>query len=305
MATKCRSIPVINIQEFSTLAEKIVKACEEWGCFRLVNHGLPMALMSEMKAVTESLFDKPREIKQRNSHPQADKGYIWYTHVYESFCLYDFTSPAAIDDFCDQLDASPHQREIIHKYVFALYDIAQLVGSKLTEGLGLSGGGGDVFRGYKCQLKMNKYNCSDETVGLSGGPLHTDVGFITVLQDDDVVNGLEMVQKLTAEIMPVHPMPGSLVINVGDIGMVWSNARLYNVKHRVQCYEPRDRFSIALFILAHKDEKVEAPPELVDFEHPRHYVPFYFEDYRRVRMLTKSGTGEALDLFSTKNSRSI
>ncbi|KAL0301334.1 UNVERIFIED_CONTAM: hypothetical protein Sradi_6410200 [Sesamum radiatum] len=111
MAAKC--VPVIDMQQLSTLPEKIVKACEEWGCFRLVNHSVPVALMSEIKAVTQSLFDLPLEIKARNSHPQLDKGYIppeLVTLSFESLCLCDVTSPGSVRDFCAQLDASPHQR---------------------------------------------------------------------------------------------------------------------------------------------------------------------------------------------------
>lgn len=48
------SVPLINMKDSSNLAEKIVKACEEWGCFKLVNHGVDTELMAEMKAVTRA-----------------------------------------------------------------------------------------------------------------------------------------------------------------------------------------------------------------------------------------------------------
>lgn len=77
---------------------------------------------------------------------------------------------------------------------------------------------------------------------------------------------------------------------------VWSNGRLCNVKHRVQCKEAAVRLSIASFLLGPKDAAVEAPPELVDSEHPRLFVPVTYEDYRKLRLSTKLQAGEALAL---------
>ncbi|CAA2984383.1 2-oxoglutarate-dependent dioxygenase DAO-like [Olea europaea subsp. europaea] len=81
---------------------------------------------------------------------------------------------------------------------------------------------------------------------------------------------------------------------------VWSSGRFCSVKHRVQCYKPKIRTSIALFVLVPSDGNVEASPQLVDVNHPRLYVPFHFEDYRKIRSSTKSLTGAALELLRTK-----
>ncbi|KAL8506226.1 hypothetical protein ACS0TY_017188 [Phlomoides rotata] len=297
------SVPVIDMKATSSLSEKIVKACSEWGCFRMVNHGVPTELMSEMKALTRSLTDLPMEIKLKNSHPEPGKGYTPPNMAgphFEGLSLYDVASPAAIHDFCSHLHVSPYQREVLEKYTVALYDLVQFLGSKLMEGLGLKGG--DLFKDWICQMKMNRYNYSPETVGLTGAVLHSDAGFITVLQDDEIVNGLEVVDEISGEFVSVDPIPGTLLVNVGDVAKVWSNGRFCNVKHRVQCYKPLIRVSMALFVLAPKDEKVEAPPQLVDSDHHRRYIPFDFEDYRKLRTSTRSPTGEALQYFLTKSS---
>ncbi|KAK4420627.1 2-oxoglutarate-dependent dioxygenase DAO [Sesamum alatum] len=149
---------------------------------------------------------------------------------------------------------------------------------------------------------MNKYNYGPESVGMSGVIVHTDPGFLTILQDDENVSGLEVVDEITGDLVPVDPIPGTLVVNVGDVAKAWSNGRFRNVKHRVQCYEPTVRTSIALFVLAPKDEKVEAPPQLVDSDHPRRYIPFDFEEYWKLRTSTRSITGEALQSFLAKSS---
>ncbi|KAL7103883.1 hypothetical protein ACP275_08G208200 [Erythranthe tilingii] len=295
-------VPIIDMQNTANVPEKIVKAFEEWGSFRLINHGVPIELMSEMKAVTRSLMDLPMEIKRKNYHPDSGKGYVppnMASPYYEGLSFYDVASPLALLDFCSQIDASSHQREILEKYGLAVYDLAHLIGCKMMEGLGL---GGEVFKEWVCQLKMNKYNFAPETVGLTGALIHTDPGFLTILQDDEIVCGLEVVDEITGELVSIDPIRGAFVVNLGDVAKVWSNGRFCNAKHRVQCYEPKVRVSIALFVLAPKDVKVEAPPQLVDSDHPRRYIPLDFEDYRKLRSSTQSPIGGALQLFLAKSS---
>ncbi|CAK9180030.1 unnamed protein product [Ilex paraguariensis] len=290
-------IPVIDLQDFPQQSSKLVYACQEWGCFRIVNHGaiLTELLMGEMKAVVRSLLDLPMEIKQRNGDVIAGSGYMAPTKInplYEALGLYDTASVEAVDAFCTQLDASPHQREIIVKYAQAIHELTMDIAQKLAKGLGISG---VLFEEWPCQFRINKYNFTPEAVGSSGVQIHTDSGFLTILQDDENVGGLEVMDKSGA-FVPVDPWPGTLIVNLGDIANAWSNGRLCNVKHRVECKEATIRVSIASFMLGPKGVAVEPPPELVDSAHPRMYVPFTFEEYRKLRLSTKLQAGEALAL---------
>ncbi|KAL3649289.1 hypothetical protein CASFOL_005692 [Castilleja foliolosa] len=300
MARTTKAVPIIDMSDLSNLPEKLVIACQELGCLRLINHRIPISLMSEMRAVVRALLDLPLDVKMRNSNPQEpSKGYTppnLASPFFDSLSLYDMVSPGAVEGFCAQMDASPKQREIIHEYTSALSQLVKFLGSKLMEGLGLNG---EHFQQGICQLKMNKYNYGPETVGKTGAVLHSDAGLFTILHDDDDVNGLEAVDNTTGELVSVDPMPGSLVVNVGDVGKVWSNGRFCNVKHQVKCYKPTTRITIALFVLPPKDEKVEVLPELVDPDHPPLYIPFDFEHYRKLRISTSSPTGEALEFFRT------
>ncbi|XP_015889491.1 2-oxoglutarate-dependent dioxygenase DAO-like [Ziziphus jujuba] len=295
------NIPVIDMQKFpdSGEYEKLKEACEEWGCFRIVNHKIPLTLMSEMKTVVRSLLDLPMEIKNRNTDVIAGSGYMAPTAVnplYEGLGLYDLGSPLAVRNFCAQLDASPHQNEIIGTYAKAVNDLAIDIGRKLTESVGLFL---DLFKDWPCQFRINKYNFTPESVGSSGVQIHTDSGFLTILQDDENVGGLEVMDKYSGQFVPVDPWPGTLLVNLGDLATVWSNGRFCNVKHRVQCKEASIRVSIASFLLGPKGGAIEAPQEFVDSEHPRLYVPVTYEDYRKTRLSTKLQAGEALERIRT------
>lgn len=69
------------------------------------------------------------------------------------------------------------------------------------------------------------------------------------------------------------------------------------MKHRVMCKEAGTRLSIASFLLGLKEGVVEAPPQLVDSEHPRLFSPFTYQDYRKLRMSKGMHIGETVDCF--------
>ncbi|GMN56195.1 hypothetical protein TIFTF001_025319 [Ficus carica] len=166
------------------------------------------------------------------------------------------------------------------------------IGQKIAKSVGLDR---NLFKGWPSQFRINKYNFTSKSLGSSGVQIHTDNGFLTILHDDECVGGLEVMNK-KGEFVAVDPWPGTLLLNLGDVAKVWSNGRFHNVQHRVQCKEAAIRVSIATFLLGPIEEAVEAPPELVDREHPRLYIPFGYEDYRKLRLSNNMRAGEALDL---------
>ncbi|XP_051117216.1 2-oxoglutarate-dependent dioxygenase DAO-like isoform X2 [Andrographis paniculata] len=246
------SIPVIDL--ISGAGKDLIGACEEWGCFRIVNFQeiLEDSLLREMKAVVRSLLDLPAAVKSRNRDVIAGSGYMAPSETnphYEALGLFDMASPPDVQAFCSNLEATPYQ--------------------------------------------------SSETMGCRGVQLHTDSSFLTLLQDDEKFGGLE-IMKRNGEFHAVEPCPGTLLVNLGDLATVWSNGKFLNVKHRVICKEVGIRVSIASFLLGPNDEKIVAPPELVDLEHPRMYVPFTFRELRNLRMSEKLHIGEALRYYLCK-----
>ncbi|MGC1441023.1 MAG: 2OG-Fe(II) oxygenase family protein, partial [Burkholderiaceae bacterium] len=73
---------------------------------------------------------------------------------------------------------------------------------------------------------------------------HTDFGCITMLYQH--TPGLE-VQSRSGQWIAVPPIPGTVVINIGDLLERWSNGRLPSTKHRVRNLTGASRYSIAVF----------------------------------------------------------
>lgn len=182
------------------------------------------------------------------------------------------------------------------KYAKAIDGLAKDLARRLAESYGLAET--NFFKGWPSQFRINKYHFQPETVGKLGVQLHTDSGFLTILQDDENVGGLEAMDHSSGTFFPISPLPNTLAINLGDMAAIWSNGRLCNVKHRVQCNEATKRFSIASFLLGPMDTDLEPPSEFVDAEHPRLYKPISHDGVRNIRMTTKLHDGEALKLIT-------
>ncbi|MCD5342448.1 isopenicillin N synthase family oxygenase [Arthrobacter sp. AK04] len=104
-----------------------------------------------------------------------------------------------------------------------------------------------------------------EAAGDQGVGSHADYGFVTLLLQDDV-GGLEVLPPGAAGWVPVEPIPGALVVNLGEMLEVATEGYLAATIHRVQAPPPGvDRYSVPFFWSPRLDaviEPVPLPPEL-------------------------------------------
>ena len=75
---------------------------------------------------------------------------------------------------------------------------------------------------------------------------HTDYGLVTILLQDDV-GGLQ-VRNSADEWVNAPPIPGSFVVNIGDMLSMWSNGRYSSTVHRVVNMTGKERYSIPFFL---------------------------------------------------------
>ncbi|ESQ35407.1 hypothetical protein EUTSA_v10008310mg [Eutrema salsugineum] len=297
MADLKEVIPTIDLQEIpdKMLNQKIREASERWGCFKVINHGVSMSLMAEMKKTVTDLHELPNEVKMRNTDVILNSGYkpiIELNPLYESFGLYDIASPKAVNTFCDQIEASSDQREILVKYGKAMDGLAKDLVRRLGESYELEKT--DFCKGWPIQSRISKYHFKPETIGRSGLIVHTDPGFLTILQGDEDCGGLEALDTCSGTYFPINTLPNTLTVNLGDMARIWSNGRLCNVKHRVQCKKAARRITISSFLLTPTDLDVEPPSEFVDAQHPRLYKPISDGELRKIRMSHSMHDGESL-----------
>ncbi|OQV18944.1 hypothetical protein BV898_07003 [Hypsibius exemplaris] len=83
---------------------------------------------------------------------------------------------------------------------------------------------------------------------------HSDYGTITLLYQDEI-GGLE-VENRDDVFLPALPMPGTILVNVGDLLQRWTSDLLRSTRHRVTCNNmqaiKKTRQSLAFFV--HPDD---------------------------------------------------
>ncbi len=89
--------------------------------------------------------------------------------------------------------------------------------------------------------------------------VHTDYGIVTVLWSDGAP-GLEVF--LDGAWRPVAPVPGALLVNLGDLTAEWTNDRWRSTLHRVVAppgHGPARRRSTAFFFDGNWDARHRVP----------------------------------------------
>ena len=104
---------------------------------------------------------------------------------------------------------------------------------------------------------------------------HTDYGSLTVLYQDGTPGGLQVHRDGGWQDAPL--VPGTFVVNIGDLMSRWTNDRWVSTLHRVQVpVQERwgvPRLSIPYFHQPNDDAVIEAIPTCVDVDNPPRYAP--------------------------------
>lgn len=84
--TSLDSIPIIDLSDPSSslVVQKISHACEEYGFFQIVNHGVPEQVCNKMMTAITDLFNLPPEKRKElytTDHTKNTKLYNYYLHV--------------------------------------------------------------------------------------------------------------------------------------------------------------------------------------------------------------------------------
>jgi isopenicillin N synthase-like dioxygenase len=128
---------------------------------------------------------------------------------------------------------------------------------------------------------------SQENTEASRANLHTDYGTITLLAQDQV-GGLQAL-TIDGTWIDVTPVEGSIVMNVGEMLMRWSNDFLKATLHQVKAPPSLDdsgvpeRYSIAFFCNPNKDTLLECLKPCCRDEPARHF-PINAHDYITKRL---------------------
>nr|BAD34459.1 flavanone 3-hydroxylase [Eustoma grandiflorum] len=254
-------IPIISLKGLdeidgrrAEICKKIVEACEDWGIFQVIDHGVDSDLISEMTMLAREFFALPPEEKLRFDMSGGKKGgFIVSSHLqgeavqdWREIMTY-FSYPIKARDYSRWPDKPEAWRGVTEKYSEQLMGLACKLLEVLSEAMGLE----KEALTKACvdmdqKIVVNYYpKCPqpDLTLGLKR---HTDPGTITLLLQDQV-GGLQATRDGGNTWITVLPVDGAFVVNLGDHGHYLSNGRFKNADHQAVVNSNSSRLSIATF----------------------------------------------------------
>ncbi|CAB4303228.1 unnamed protein product [Prunus armeniaca] len=285
-------VPVVDLSsdlkpgtEGWLLACKQVKyALEEYGCFEVVYHKVPLELHNSIFSVLEDLFDLPLETKMQKTSDKPYHSYIGqrsFIPLYESLAVdnpttlegaQDFTRvmwPAGNDSFCESAHSYSklvaELDQMVTRMVFDIYGVERLYDSHMASTTYL--------------LRCTKYRTQKMNETNLGAAAHTDKNFTSILHENQV-NGLQIKTK-DGQWIDVDLSPSTFLFMAGDPFMAWSNDRVRSCEHQVIMKENKTRYSLAFF--SWQSGILQVPEELVDDNHPLMYKPFDHLDFVRLQ----------------------
>lgn len=292
-------VPVIDLAgSDAAVASEVASACEEWGFFQVVNHGVDAGVTARWEAQMRAFFALPTAEKAAiRRHAGNARGFFddeltkqkrdWKEALdfgvtpSRDWSLADGDAANAnLDGFNQFPPASrlPAFRPAMHAYFDACTSLAERLTEIFALGLGLPRDhfteGERLREAHTSYLRMNYYpTCAEpgEPPPLGISP-HKDAGFLTVLKQDDDCHSLQVRRRGAPddEWSTVHPVPGALTVNTGDMAQaspparprpraavatsrppsaaqVWSNDRYHAPEHRVLTSPDKVRYSAPYF----------------------------------------------------------
>ncbi|KAK4478353.1 hypothetical protein RD792_017643 [Penstemon davidsonii] len=296
-------LPIIDLScDRSKSSKLILKACEDFGFFKVINHGVPQQIISLMEEETHEFFSKPGSEKQRagpanpfgygckNIGLKGDMGEVEYLLLH--------SNPLFISQNLEFISTHPNKfRVAVSGYVEAVKKLACEILDLITEGLQSSAAGvlSGLIRDVESDslLRLNHYPPSD--AGKIGFGEHTDPQILTLLRSNGV-GGLQISLE-DGVWVPVSPYPESaFCVNVGDVLQIMTNGRFLSVRHRAMVNSYKSRTSMAYFAAPPLQETISCLPGLATLDNPPLYRSFTWAEYKKATYMKRLGCSR-LNLF--------
>jgi isopenicillin N synthase-like dioxygenase len=283
-ATSFTSVPIVDISGLNSpekaqrerVAGEIGKAAGEVGFFYVSGARVDESLFERMLASTKEFFALPVEEKMRSyiGLSRCHRGYVpvgeegvesGTPDLKEAF---DTALDLPADD-PDHLAGNPMLgpnvwpdlpgfAEAVTQYYQAVLDVGQRLLLAFAVALKEDP---DTFSRHATktpsQLRLVHYPYNPEAEDGQGIGAHTDYECFTLLKP--TAPGLEVLNG-AGQWIDVPPVPGTFVVNIGDMLELWTNGAYVATSHRVRKV-PEERYSFPLFFNVDYDTEVKPLPQ--------------------------------------------
>ena len=250
---------------------RLARTASDLGFLYIRNHGVDPALVERARRAAFRFFRLPEAAKREAATNEFHHGYLkpGSTRMYDSARLdlkESFNWGVELDDEGARPASGPRSASAnplvgpnvwpaalpeLRAGVYPFFEVASGCAEDLLRGFALGAGldaehfirqrDHPVSRGSLQYYPPQPAGAGEDRFGVAP---HTDFGMLTVLCQDDV-GGLQ-IRRPDGEWLAVPPIPGTLVVNIGDLLHRWSNRRYRSTVHRVINSSGRERLSLVL-----------------------------------------------------------
>ncbi|KAJ6771084.1 PROTEIN SRG1 [Salix koriyanagi] len=249
-----------NKEEHKSEMLELTRACEEWGFFQVINHGIDLGLLKSIEKVAKDFFMLPLDEKQKHQMlPGTVQGYG------QAFV---FSEDQKLD-WCNMLalGLEPHFIRVPE-----LWPTEPLKFSETVE----------IYSGEVRKLCQHLLEYIAMTLNLRADFFEEMFG---VAQGKGSPGGLQILKD--SIWVPVQPVPNAFVINIGDTLEVLTNGKYKSVEHRAVTDREKDRLSIVTFYAPSYETELGPIPELVDENNPCKYRTYNHGEYSKHYVTSK------------------
>jgi isopenicillin N synthase-like dioxygenase len=303
-AASADEVPVLDLTplreggDLTLLAQQLRHACVTTGFFYVARHGIAETAIEGVFAATKRYFDLPME--QRLPHRMDDKyrrGFMpqginqhpgFAPDIKESYEIgvdLPLTDPDVIADLpLHGPNRWPTECPWLREASEAYFAETDALGRRLLKAFAVSL---DIPQDYflkfctKPMVQMRLFHyppqaplSDDKAFGVAP---HTDYGMITMLLQDPI-GGLEL-KKRDGEWVSAPCVPGTLVINIGDLFQRWTNDVYTSNQHRVVNRTGKERYSIPTFFNLDYNSMVSCLSTCQSADKPAKYPSIKSGDY--------------------------
>ncbi|KAG2125792.1 hypothetical protein DEU56DRAFT_823781 [Suillus clintonianus] len=312
------SVPIIDLEgAFSedealrrALAQQIRTACMDVGFFYVKNHGIAQHCLDEVLKVNKEYYSLPAEEKLKLHHKTASnfRGYSAVMEaniqpgnkgdLHESFRIgWEEKSGDPAVQRTSRRDGAmaganiwPDKPEHFRSVCLDYYHAALAVGKKLFCLFALALDLPETYFNDKTMYSAATMRTlhyppqldapDDKVLGIGA---HSDFGCFTILWQQASIEALQVLNS-REQWIDVPPLPGTLVVNLGDQFARWTNDVFKSTVHRVANKNIVDRYSIALFFDTDYEVNIEPMHTCVSAERPAKYAAITSGEYVRQRL---------------------
>lgn len=297
------SIPVVDIGNLwsphlaqrQAVADAIGAACRDVGFVYIANHGVPQNLIDDVYRVAAAFYDLPAETKRRYdinalgrhrgyvaigqlAADAHDQGAFDFHEGYEVSLELPATDPDYLaGNIMYGPNVWPTEPADFQAAVYRYYEAVLGLGRDLFRAFALALGQPEHFFDDKidkpmAQLRVLQYPPQPEPVDPRhiGVGAHTDYECFTILATSAA--GLQ-VRNSAGQWIEAPPIPGTFVINIGDIMARWTNDVFLSTVHRVINRSGGKRYSLPFFFGANHNAEVRCLDTCHSEARPARYPP--------------------------------